>query len=365
MQTIRIGIVVYNGVAAINVTSPTEVFTAASRWAKRNSQPLKYDVQVLSLSGQHITTDSNLRLGADEVLSGDVSLDTVIIPGGTGIFADHAADPIARWLSSKADPLRRIASVCTGIFAIARTGLLDGRRVTTHWAHMSELKRQYPALRPEADAIFMRDEKFYSSAGASAGFDLALALVEEDLGDSAALAVARELLVYRRRDGGQRQYADVPALESAKGGTVAQLSGWISSHLEDDLSVTKLADYVGLSYNELVRQFREAFGTTPAAFVKAMRMDVARRKLLNGQSVAAIARRFRFKSKGYFTQEFKWRFGITPEDYKKRFSSAYSRFADDLELGTDTLPATTVHRDFAGVSMYGCHVNSGAIKKVA
>src|SRR5262249_46801227 len=153
-------------------------------------------------------------------------LDTVIIPGGSGVFADGVADPIADWLLSEVDSFRRIASVCTGVFAIVRTGLLDGRRVTTHWAHISDLRLQYPNVHPEPDAIFMRDDKFYSSAGASAGFDLALALVEEDLGDSAALAVARELLIYRRRDGGQRQYADVPALESAKAGIVGKLSVW-------------------------------------------------------------------------------------------------------------------------------------------
>lgn len=365
MQAIRIGIVAYDGVAAINVASPVEVFGAAARWAGRTSSALTYETIVVSPSGDPITTDSNLRLEVNGRLSAGLLLDTVVIPGGSGIFSDGTVAPIARWLSRESGSVRRVASICTGIFAIAPTGLLDGRRVTTHWAHVRDLSWQYPSLRPEPDAIFLRDDKFSTSAGATAGLDLALALVEEDLGDAAALEVARELLIYRRRDGGQRQYADVPAIAPVKTGILGNLLAWISTHLEDDLSVANLANCVGLSYNELVLRFREAFGTTPAAFVKAMRMDAARRKLLNGETVAAIANRYRFHSKGYFSQEFTWRFGIAPEDYRKRFSSAFSVRGEKVELPRECPPAVAAYRDFAGFSLYGCHTNAGKIKTVA
>lgn len=353
MRTIRIAIIAYEGVAAINVTSPLEVFAAASRWAKRNSPQVSYQTLVLSPTGARITTDCGLRLDVDGGLTNGALFDTVIIPGGSGIFVSDTRDAIAGWLSANADSVKRTASICTGAFAIARTGLLDGRRVTTHWAHIRDLATRFPLLRSEPDAIFLRDGQFYSSAGATAGLDLGLALVEEDIGDSAALAIARELLIYRRRDGGQRQYADVPLVECERNAMIGKLASWISVHLEDDLSVDMLAEYSGLNYNELIRQFREAFGTTPAAFVKAMRMNAARQRLLSGESVVAIAKRYRFRNKGYFTQEFKWRYGITPEDYKNRFSSASSAKNDNVDLQRELLAPAIVHSDFAGISMYG------------
>ena len=319
MRTIRIGILGYNGVAAMNLANSIHAFATASRIAESNGIDARYQTDLLSIDGNDISTDSGLVVHASEVDPAEFG--TLIVPGGSALLEETNRNRLAEYVSLLAPKAKRIAALCTGAYALAATGLLNGRRVATHWAYARDLADRFPKLRVNPNAIFIRDDRFYTSAGGTAGLDLIIALIEEDLGDQIALAVARQLLVYRQRDGGQRQFAETPTIDTNRHGRMGQLVEWIQAHLEDDLSVTNLARQVCLSYNELVLQFREAFNSTPAAFVKALRMYESRRYLLCGDNVTAVAKRFRFRSLGYFVQEFTWRFGITPHAYRHRFSS--------------------------------------------
>ena len=319
MRTLRIAVLGYDGVAAMNLANSTHAFAVASRIAEANRIDLKYETSLRSIEGTDISTDSGLVFRTSKI---DSSIfDTIIVPGGSALLEENHRNRIAGCISLLAPDARRIAALCTGAYAIAATGLLNGRRVATHWAYARDLAYRFSKLRVDPNAIFIRDDRFYTSAGGTAGLDLIIGMIEEDLGDSIALAVARQLLVYRQRDGGQRQFAETPKIDIDRHGRMRMLFEWIRAHLEDDFSVKNLAEQACLSYNELVLQFREAFGATPAAFVKALRMYESRRYLLRGDSVSDVAKRFRFRSKGYFVQEFTWRFGITPHDYRHRFSA--------------------------------------------
>src|SRR6185312_9273444 len=178
---------------------------AASRGVSREAA---YKLVCLSPDGQPFRSHSGLLLGAERSLADAPPFDTIVVPGGPGIRAREVMEPIGAWLRERAPTTRRLVSVCTGIFGLGASGLMDGRRATTHWRYASEVGRRFPRIRLEPDAIFIRDGAFATSGGVTAGIDLALALVEEDLGPSAALSIARMLVVYLKRSGGQRQYSE-------------------------------------------------------------------------------------------------------------------------------------------------------------
>ena len=218
--------------------------------------------------------------------------------------------------------VRRIASVCTGIYGLAPTGLLDGRRVTTHWRFAADVKARFPRLDVDPDAIYVRDGRFATSAGVTAGIDLALALIEEDHGPGLALAVARELVVYLRRSGGQSQYSTPLKLQAASTDPIHDVAAFVVENLDGDLSVERLAARAHLSPRQFSRRFTEALGVAPASFVSERRLDEAKRLLGEERSsVEAIASATGFRSADVFRRAFERRFGVGPRDYRARFGT--------------------------------------------
>lgn len=314
-----IGIVGYDGVNALDLTGPTEVF--AQSYAVNAGEPA-YRVMCLSPDGQPFTSWSGLRISAECSLAEAPAFDTILIPGGTGIRAPEVLDPIAAWVRERASTTRRVVSVCTGLIALGASGLMDGRRATTHWRYAKEVAGRYPAIRLEPDAIFIRDGCFASSAGVTAGIDLALALVEEDLGPSAALAVARMLVVYVRRSGGQQQYSEPLRFQARAAGRFADLAAWIPANLDRDLSVEALANRVSCSPRHFARLFKEAFDASPAEFVEALRLSEAAERLVGSAStIDVIAASVGYASGDVFRRAFERRFGVTPSLYRARFAS--------------------------------------------
>jgi transcriptional regulator GlxA family with amidase domain len=314
-----IGIVGYEGVNALDLTGPTEVF--AQSFVLGADEPA-YRVMCLSPDGQPFKTWSGLRISPECSLAEAPALDTILIPGGTGIREAKVLEPIAAWVRERAPTTRRVVSVCTGLIALGASGLMDGRRATTHWNYVKEVARRFPAIRLDPDAIFVRDGCFASSAGVTAGIDLALALVEEDLGPSAALAVARMLVVYVRRSGGQQQYSEPLRFQARAAGRFADLAAWIPANLDRDLSVETLAGRVNCSPRHFARLFKEAFDASPAEFVEALRLaEAAERLVCSPSTVDVIAASVGYASGDVFRRAFERRFSVTPSLYRARFAS--------------------------------------------
>jgi transcriptional regulator GlxA family with amidase domain len=255
--------------------------------------------------------------------------DTLVIPGGTGLLSDTTCAEVAGLIKCHAPHARRVASICTGIYALAATGLLNGRRVTTHWEHARKVVKRFPELKVEESALYLKDDKFYSSAGATAGIDLALALISEDFGQQVALRVARRLLVYLVRDGGQEQYSEPMPFAAndpedrarINGGRMHKLVRWIALHLGDDLKLENLAKRALMTKSDFVAQFTGTFGVPPGLFVKNLRFNEARRRLARGEKAANVASGLGFDAPEYFIQEFRRRFGALPGDYQRRFGA--------------------------------------------
>ena len=214
---------------------------------------------------------------------------------------------------------RRIASICTGAYALAEAGVLDGRDVTTHCAHVNEYQKRYPEVQISPDAIYLNDGRFYSSGGVTVGIDLALDLIENDFGSLAAMRVARELVVFLKRTGAQSQFSMPLQMQSGASGRMDEVCKWAAGHLNADLSVDALASRAGLSSRQFARRFRAAYGTPPAAYIKRLRLDGARTLLSQGVSLSRVVHASGFGSTDGFRRAFVEQFGVTPREYRKRF----------------------------------------------
>jgi transcriptional regulator GlxA family with amidase domain len=322
-RTRRIGFLGYSGMTALDLVGPAEVFSTAAELAApatRSARPL-YGIVVLGLDHQPFLAESGLRFLGDTTLADAPPLDTLIVPGGRGLRDPAVLANVATWLRRRQRGIRRVASVCTGAWALAEAGLLDGLRATTHWRFADTLAAAYPDVRVEPDTIYIREDRIYTSAGITAGIDLALALVEEDHGPSLALAVARELVVHLKRAGGQRQFSERLAMSVDSGSPLAELTAWIQAHLADDLSLARLADRCHVSPRQLARRFDRAFGMSPASYVERLRTDEASQLLLSAGSIERIAAAVGFSSADVFRRAFERRFGVSPQQYRDRFGS--------------------------------------------
>jgi transcriptional regulator GlxA family with amidase domain len=327
--TRRIAILGFDGVQALDLFGPADVFASDVFLGRRLDGELQehwppYEVIVVGLTSRTFATSGGVVVRADLVVGTKMQFDTLIIPGGSGIRQPGVAEKSAEWIKTVAPRTRRIASVCTGIYGLACTGFLDRRRVTTHWTATRDVGQRFPRLRVDSNALFIRDGKFYTSAGVTAGVDLSLSLVEEDEGPAAALAVARELVVYLKRPGGQNQFSEPLQYQISATNRFGELAAWIHSHLRTDLSVETLAARVFLSPRQFARAFKGEFGTTPAAFVEEARLAEANRRLsAAGQpaSLKALARSVGYASEDVFRRAFERRFGTTPSAYRSRFGA--------------------------------------------
>jgi transcriptional regulator GlxA family with amidase domain len=316
----RIGLIGFDGVVAIDLSGPADAFAVAND-TESDPKPA-YEVVVISPSSKPFVSESGLVFKPQRTFKNAPSLDTLIVPGGSGIRNPAINRSVSAFVRARAGSTRRIASVCTGIYGLAATGLLAGRNVTTHWDHAHNVARRFPDLKVNDNAIFIKDGQFYTSAGATAGIDLALSLIEEDYGQHVSLTVARQLVVYLKRSGGQEQYSEPLRFQAESVSRFSELTTWIHTHLYDDLSVEALAGRACLCPRHFSRRFKTEVGTSPADFVERLRLGEARRRLSNGDnSVENVGVSVGFKSADAFRRAFERRLGVSPSDYRRRFSS--------------------------------------------
>lgn len=327
-STRRILLLAAPGSQILDLVGPFQVFTRASEILARthpDRSPL-YSLQVISTERGMLLTSCGLRLQPHRTFQqvrGRV--DTLLIVGGASIEAGQEDDAVVQWLQRLSPRLRRVGSICTGAFLLARAGLLNGRRATTHWKYCETLALRYPSVNVERDPIFVRDGNVYTSAGVTAGMDLALALVEEDAGPKLALDVARELVLYLRRPGGQSQFSAALNLQASDRDAFSDLGAWVLEHLRNDLSVGLLASRVGMSPRNFARVFRAEMKMTPAKFVESLRLEAARRRLQESDvSLESIAATCGFRNCDAMRSSFKRVLRVTPGEYRWRFQARQS-----------------------------------------
>ena len=316
-----IELLAYPSVQLLDVSGPLQVFASANDRADAAGVPRPYEIRVVAHGGQGVTTSSGLGLASAALSAADDEVDTLIIAGGPGVKVASVDASLVAWVQARAARARRVASVCTGAFLLAASGLLDGRRATTHWSYCEEFAQRFPRILVEPDPIFVNDGHVWTSAGVTAGIDLALALVEEDLGRSMALSLARHLVVFLKRPGGQAQFSTALSLQTAED-RFGPLHDWINSHLADDLSLPLLADQVGMSERSFSRHYAEATGMTPSRAVERLRVEAARRLLSESRlPVKRICQRCGFGSEETMRRSFLRVMSVTPQDYRARFSA--------------------------------------------
>ena len=305
----------------LDVAGPLQVFASANELAASAGRSPPYTIAVVCAGRRTVATSAGLGLQAIPLPPLEPMPDTLLIPGGRGV-PEAAADPaLLAFVSARASGVRRIASVCTGAFVLAEAGLLDHRRATTHWEFCEELSRRYPSVRVESEPIFVRDGPVWTSAGVTAGVDLALALVEQDLGRTTALAIARYLVVFLKRPGGQAQFSAALALQAAEE-PFAALHGWIAQHLSHDLSLPVLSRRAGMSARSFSRHYVASTGLTPARSVERRRVESARQLLSErGASIKRIAARCGFGSEETMRRSFLRLLGVSPTEYRARFGT--------------------------------------------
>jgi transcriptional regulator GlxA family with amidase domain len=312
-------VVAYQDVQALDVVGPVEVFGAANRMSARDH----YEVSVAAPAEGPLVTMSGLVLHADRrvgAVRGHV--DTLVVAGGDGT-ADALRDrSLVDAIRRLAGRTRRVTSVCSGAFLLAEAGLLDGRRATTHWSVCDVLAQLYPAVEVDPEPIFVQDGNVYTSAGVTAGMDLALALVEDDLGRDIALAVARRLVLFLRRPGNQAQFSAQLSAQLAQRDDVREVQRWIADHPESDLSVAALASRAQMSERSFARWFAHEVGVTPGRYVEQVRIEAARRILEESDdSIALIARSCGFGTEETMRRSFLRSLRVGPTEYRRRFRS--------------------------------------------
>ncbi|GAA0528858.1 transcriptional regulator GlxA family with amidase domain [Rhizomicrobium palustre] len=313
-MTRRIAFIGYDKITSLDLIGPMEAFAVANEFGGRHA----YELSVLSAKGDVFRGENGVRFCADAGFAAAPALDTLIVPGGSGLRDTAISAPVVAFLKKRAANTRRVASICTGLFALAEAGLMKKRRATTHWRYAALIAQSFPDIRLDADAIYVRDGKYFSSAGISAGIDLALALIADDLGDNVSLAVARELVVYFRRPGGQSQFSEPLQFQSRGHDRFSDLTAWIVRNLHADLSVEVLAARARLGARHFSRLFAAQFGMPPARYIERLRLDEARQRLsATRQSIEAVSVAVGYASPDAFRRAFERHFGVGPLSYRK------------------------------------------------
>ncbi|WP_158814084.1 GlxA family transcriptional regulator [Methylocapsa sp. S129] len=316
----RVEIIAFDRVQLLDVAGPLQVFATANDLAWRQGSPAPYVLAVVAPKTPSVETSAGLGLVVTPLPRNSTAVDTLIAAGGFGVNAASADEALLGWVRRRASQTRRLASVCSGAFLLAAAGLLAGRRVTTHWTRCGELARRHPELTVENDPIFIRDGNIWTSAGITAGIDLALALVEEDLGRDMALAIARQLVVFLKRPGGQAQFSTLLSLQQDSDHFGA-LHAWIGQNLGADLPVPDLAARAGMSDRTFLRRYKQATGCTPAKAIERLRVEAAQRQLCDSRvAIKRIAVRCGFGSEETMRRSFVRVAGVLPQDYRRRFS---------------------------------------------
>ena len=324
----QIAIVAYPGVQSLDVTGPLEVFAGAreliaaeARHEGGSRHERGYEISILSRDGAPLRTSSGLTIIPHGSLSeAPPEIDTLIVAGGNGSTEAANDSELIEWIAQGATTARRTVSVCTGAFLLARAGLLDGRRATTHWAAAAELARLYPAVQVDPEPIFVRDGPVWTSAGVTAGMDLALALVEEDLDRDTALTIARHLVLFLRRPGNQSQFSATLAAQQPTREPLREAQRHVVENVAGELSVEALAARAHMSPRHFARAFRAETGVTPARYVEQVRLEAARRLLEEtSEPIAAVAVRCGFGTPETMRRVFLRAFDVGPAEYRRRF----------------------------------------------
>jgi len=313
----HIVVLVYPDVMAMDVCGPMEAFAMANTLAKSGL----YRLSIAGATTDPVSTSLGFRIMPNCALADlDGSIDTLLVAGGYG-YVDASRDPaLTDWLRQAAPRARRLGSICTGAFALAASGLLDGKRATTHWALASSFARDFPSTTLEIDSIFVRDGQAYTSAGVTAGIDLALALIEEDHGRAFALRVARSLVVFLKRPGGQSQFSTHLQAQFSSIPAIRKAQEWALAHLSDDLSAKALATHVGMSERNFRRLFVDELRETPREYVERIRLDEARRQIEDsGVPAQTVAKRCGFGTVYSLRRAFVRQLGVTPQWYRAQF----------------------------------------------
>jgi transcriptional regulator GlxA family with amidase domain len=318
----QIVILAYPGVQSLDVTGPLEVFAGAERLlATDGSGGHGYEVQIVSKDGAPLQTSSGLTLTPHAATrNAPARIDTLIVAGGAGQAAASADRELLDWVLTASRGARRTASVCTGAFLLAAAGLLDGHRATTHWASAETLQRRYPKVQVDAEPIFVRDGSIWTSAGVTAGMDLALALVEEDLDREAALRIARHLVLFLRRPGNQSQFSATLVSQQPEREPLREIQRGVLEDSAGDHSVEAMAARAHMSPRHFARAFRAEVGVTPARYVERVRLEAARRRLEDtGEPIATVAAACGFGTAETMRRAFLRTLDVGPAEYRRRF----------------------------------------------
>jgi transcriptional regulator GlxA family with amidase domain len=323
--TRTVAVLAFPGSQGLDVVGPLEVFGRTARWLReeRGRATPAYETLVVSRRRGPLRSSSGYSLLADRAL-GDLRepVDTLLVAGGPGIREVLDDRSLHAWLRAAQGRARRFGSVCTGALLLARAGLLDGRRATTHWRSCARLAAEHPRVRVEPDRIFVRDRGVYTSAGVTAGMDLALAMVEEDHGREVALSVARELVLFVRRPGGQSQFSAQLSAQLAERDAIRDLQAFALEHPEADLSVASLSRRAAMSPRNFARVFAREVGVTPARWVEGVRVETARRRIEEARvGVEEVASSCGFGTREGLRRAFRRRLGVAPREYRQRFGS--------------------------------------------
>jgi transcriptional regulator GlxA family with amidase domain len=324
----RIGFVGFDGVTASHLTGPADAFAASALDDGFGNRIACYELCTIGLTRQPFHSESGMTFQPQYTLRNAPPLDGIVIHGGRGLRAPGVSETIADWILKHVANTHRIASICTGIYGLAPTGLLDGRQVTTHWRVATDVARRFPKLRVDYKRLVIKDGPFYTSTGLTAGIDLSLALIEEDYGRHVAHGAAQELVTPLHRRETEEAASNGSVYNSEPSDRFAELVAWIMRHLDADLSVETLARRACISERHFSRAFKSVFGTSPSEFVENLRLNEARRRLsTRRKTLHSVAASVGFKNANAFHRAFEKRFGMRPSRYA---NGAVSETADSL-----------------------------------
>ena len=313
-------IVGYPGMQSLDAVGPYEVFAGATRAVAAQGRTGGYRVSLVTADGRRVDTESGIGLATGVWPEPGTRIDTLVLPGGSQARPARADPRLIEWIIATAPHCRRVASVCTGAFLAAAAGLLDGRRATTHWAYAARLATEFPTVEVDPDPLYLRDGKFWTSAGVTAGIDLALALVEEDLGGEVAQTVARWLVMFLHRPGGQTQFSSPVWVPRAERSTVRAVQSLVEAAPAGDHRLPALAAAAAMSVRHFTRVFTDEVGETPGRFVERVRLEAARRALeTTTDTLEVVASECGFGSAETLRRAFRRRLNVAPDSYRRRF----------------------------------------------
>jgi transcriptional regulator GlxA family with amidase domain len=320
MQPRHVVIVAFPGFQPLDAVGPFEVFSGATLAAEALGRPGGYRVTLASMGATPVRSPSGLVLCTAALPGAGEPIDTLVLAGGDGAQPARRDEALLSWIATTAPRCRRVATVCTGAFLAAQAGLLDGRHVTTHWARAGQLAEEFPTLEVDADPIYIRDGKFWTSAGVTAGIDLSLALVQDDLGVEVAQIVARHLVMFLHRPGGQTQFASPVWVPRAERSTVRAVQSVVEAAPGGDHRLPALAAAAAMSVRHFARVFTAEVGETPGRFVERVRVEAARRELeTTDDTLEVIARRCGLGTAETLRRVFQRRLSVAPDFYRRRF----------------------------------------------